>query len=352
MPVSGETVDLDCVELLRVGTYTDKHGREVTFDEPYLKALAENYDPELHEAPGNLDHIDEGGAYGWVASLKYDAGRLLANIAQIPVEFAAQLKAGVYKKRSAEISRKPVAGRAPYLRAFAWLGAKPPAVKGMADFSPVALSDEEGNTVILYEEVSANMLDIKALLALLGEKARQSFKARIIGDGDDAKLEIVPDEPVVKVADAANPQLDELLKTSQAQAALIEQLKADAKTRDTEVSALKVDADRKSVEAEVAALCSEGRVLPAEREELTELLFSMRNSSTTIKLSDGSEVSSYERLLAALKKRPKLAHLMSEVTPADDEGQVQLSEADRKVAEQLGSLDLLSKPAKDKEVKP
>jgi hypothetical protein len=118
------------VAILRPGSFTDDRGRRVRFTEAGLERLADSYDPAYHCAPVNLEHRDEGPAGGYVAGLAYRGGMLYADLAGVPSELAAQIDAGRYPFRSAEVYAA-LDGRGPYLRAVALLGARPPAVKGL-----------------------------------------------------------------------------------------------------------------------------------------------------------------------------------------------------------------------------
>jgi hypothetical protein len=121
------------MEVFRAGTY-GADGWKGTYSERDVRAMASDYEPDYHEAPVTLDHVDRGPAYGWVQSLRATPdGRLFATLKQLSDELIEWLRAGVYRKRSVEIYRDfPATGR-PYLRAVTFLGAGVPEVKGMPD---------------------------------------------------------------------------------------------------------------------------------------------------------------------------------------------------------------------------
>ena len=130
------------IAIFKTGQHTDSHGNVLDATPDYLRAIAESYQPALHEAPAVIGHpADNAPAYGWVQSLNYnDAdGVLYANFSQVDEGFAGLLKAGRFKKRSASFyppghPSNPTPDR-PYLRHVGFLGAQPPAVKGLADFA-------------------------------------------------------------------------------------------------------------------------------------------------------------------------------------------------------------------------
>ena len=120
----------DGVAVLRPGRFMDSQGRPVEFSAEDLERLARGYDPAYHAAPLTLGHGDEGPSRGRITSLSWDGEYLRADLAGVPPELAAELDAGRYPGRSAEVYAD-LDGRGPYLRALALLGARPPAVKGL-----------------------------------------------------------------------------------------------------------------------------------------------------------------------------------------------------------------------------
>lgn len=135
----------DWVEIFRGGKQTDSSGKVHDGDMLIDKAVA-GFNPQHHEPPVVLGHpVDDAPAYGWVEGVKanIDGGvkRLYAKFRQVVPEFEEMVKSGRYKKRSASFYPD---GR---LRHVGWLGAMPPAVKGLAD-----VAFKEGEEAILFEE--------------------------------------------------------------------------------------------------------------------------------------------------------------------------------------------------------
>lgn len=129
------------IEIFRAGSQTDNTGNPQNFTLADVQAIAACYDPAKHEAPLTLGHpSDNKPAYGWVRSLQaMPDGRLMMLADQIDPAFAEGVKSGRFKKRSSSFYPPNHPGNpAPgnwYLRHVAWLGALPPAVKGLADAS-------------------------------------------------------------------------------------------------------------------------------------------------------------------------------------------------------------------------
>lgn len=120
----------DWIEVFRTGTHTDSAGNTRDWKEDDLKKISENYNPGENEAPIVIGHpADSAPAYGWVEKIKTEGDILLAKFKDVIPEFADMVEKGMFKKRS--ISLSPDLD----LRHIGFLGAMPPAVKGLADLS-------------------------------------------------------------------------------------------------------------------------------------------------------------------------------------------------------------------------
>jgi len=114
-------------EVFRTGNHTDTSGRERLWDVHDLERIAASYNPLEHEAPIVIGHPkDDSPAYGWIESLKVEGDKLLAKPKQLVAEFMDWVNRGLYKKIS--IALYPDLS----LKHVGFLGAVPPAVKGLA----------------------------------------------------------------------------------------------------------------------------------------------------------------------------------------------------------------------------
>ena len=137
-------------------------GQAISFSEADLAATAAAYNPALHEAPCVVGHpAADGPAYGWAKALVADGSNLFADVHQVNPEFAEQVKAGAYKKISASFypptsQHNPTPG-AYALRHIGFLGAQPPAVKGL---KPVEFADADDCVEIelAFSEVEENLI--------------------------------------------------------------------------------------------------------------------------------------------------------------------------------------------------
>ncbi|MDA8449831.1 peptidase [Acidovorax sp. GBBC 3332] len=124
------------LHIFRAGTHTDQSGRTVTLTAADLAASAAAYDPAKHEAPIVIGHpATDGPAYAWVASASTSGEDLEAVPQQVDPAFAELVDKGRYKKISTSFyapdsAANPVPG-VWYIKHVGFLGAKPPAVKGL-----------------------------------------------------------------------------------------------------------------------------------------------------------------------------------------------------------------------------
>lgn len=163
-----ETVDINDVEILAVGTWHGSGGA-VTFTDDDLQEIVDNFgdikslEGVNYEPPAKLGHaekqklLQEDGypAAGWVSSLKKVGDKLVASFKDVPKRIAQLIEAGGYKKVSSEVYPSyELAGKkyGKVLKAVAFLGADIPAVKTISDV--VAQYDEAGIPfeAIVFEE--------------------------------------------------------------------------------------------------------------------------------------------------------------------------------------------------------
>lgn len=141
---SPDTLEL---EVFRAGDY----GAKGCWSEEDLDRIAADYDPARHEAPVTLDHRQDGPAQGWVRSLRRVGDRLVACLHRLSPALRRLLGCRAYRKRSIELYRKFGEDGRAYLKAVSFLGAAPPAVKGMTD--PL-FNEGTDDTVCFVEEFS------------------------------------------------------------------------------------------------------------------------------------------------------------------------------------------------------
>lgn len=133
------------IHIFKTGKHTDSHGTTVNFTEADLHGAIAAYDPSLHQAPIVVGHPkNEDRAFGWIQSMSGSGGDLYAHPDQVNPEFSEQVQTGAYKKVSAswylpDSPNNPKQGSY-YLRHVGFLGAQPPAIKGL---KPIEFSEAD-----------------------------------------------------------------------------------------------------------------------------------------------------------------------------------------------------------------
>jgi len=184
----------DWVPIFRGGKQTDSKGVVHDGDALIDKALTK-FNAAVHEPPACIGHpADDAPAYGWVEGIKKVASKtgniLLAKFKQVEPTFAGMVKDGRIKKRSAAFYPDGT------LRHVAFLGAMPPAVKGLPDmaFAEGAFASFEFSESYAWSSVADVFRNIREWLI-------EKFDA-------DTANRIVPDWKIDDLRSAANPPAD------------------------------------------------------------------------------------------------------------------------------------------------
>ena len=192
--------------ILPAGRHTALDGRPVEFTEAILQEIVETYDPALHEAPLVIGHPKlNGPAYGWAKSLEMRDGMLFAEPHQVVPEFAEAANRKMYKKRSASVylpdsPGNPVPGKH-YLRHIGFLGAMPPAIKGIPD-TAMDFAEDEGALALEFAELPYTVSGITDIF----RRMRDYFVER---EGAERADQIIPTWQLLSIEEHARARLDE-----------------------------------------------------------------------------------------------------------------------------------------------
>lgn len=334
--------------IFRKGRHTAMSGHTLDFSEDQLREAVAAYDPALHEAPIVVGHPkDNAPAYGWVGALHYNeaTGEVEVDPAQVDEAFAEMVAAGRFKKRSAswylpDAPNNPKPGTL-YLRHVGFLGAMPPAVKGLKD---VAFSEEEGAVTVEYADRYT-----WGTLASLFRGIREWFISekdietadRIVPAYAISELESASrttDSPDIPAAAPAFSEEEDTMKIEELQAQLAavtaerDQLKAQAakyadfSERESALAAREQAlAERESaiaragVEARIDAAIKAGKALPAQRVALVNFALSLADGEAVIEFGEGDKVEKItqrEAYLRQIEAAPKVVDY-SEVSAPD-----------------------------------
>ncbi len=279
------------IQIFKPGKHTSSSGVALSFSEADLKASCDAYDPAKHEAPIVIGHpAQDDPAYGWVKGLSFSGG-IEAIPHQVDPAFAEMVQAGRFKKISASFygpdsPSNPVPG-VYYLRHVGFLGAQPPAVKGLR--SP-EFSDGETGIVEFgdYDDI-------------LNASLWRRFRDWLIGEkGLDVADNIIPDYAVSSLEQMANqPDPDD----SQAASPSYTEPKGDIMSAEDKARLTALEEENKRLKAEQAAnriakinsgnaafaegLVKEGRLLPAHKSAMVAALNFLDGQETTVEFADG-----------------------------------------------------------------
>lgn len=116
-------------EIFKTGTNTDSAGITKVWTTEELDTIVRNFSQKKSLVPVVIGHPKENNpAYAWVDKVKRVGERLFCTFKQVTPEFAEWVNKGLYKNRS--ISLYPDLT----LRHVGFLGAVPPAIKGLEQF--------------------------------------------------------------------------------------------------------------------------------------------------------------------------------------------------------------------------
>jgi hypothetical protein len=175
--------------IFTAGTHTDAAGTPHTFTETDLDRIVSTFDPAAHEPPLVVGHPStDAPAYGWVSALKREGGKLLAAYKDTAPEFVDWVKRGLYKKKSVKLYPD---GR---LRHVGYLGAQPPAVKGLPNF---AFGDNGEGPVFEFSEVRAGVVRrlFSGMRDFLIEKFTLETADKILPSWDIDNIELEKPDP-------------------------------------------------------------------------------------------------------------------------------------------------------------
>jgi hypothetical protein len=280
------------LEIFKSGQHTAMSGVTISFSESDVATMAASYDPALHEAPLVVGHpAADLPAYGWVASLSYADGVLSALPSDVDSDFADLVNTRRFGKISAAFyeptsPNNPVPG-VYYLRHVGFLGAQPPAVKGLR--SPQFASGDD--TLVICFECSTPAVEFST--------------------GD--KSVMTPEEIADKEAKLKQEQ--EQLATDKAAFAAQQTVFAEQQSQLHQQQAKQKAAE---IDAQVDDLVKSGQLLPKHKGGLIAFIAADKPSDV-IEFAEGDTVvkkTGNEWLLGFLKDLPKQVEF-SEVAGAD-----------------------------------
>ncbi|MFO1038140.1 MAG: hypothetical protein U1E45_14985 [Geminicoccaceae bacterium] len=311
------------IPLLRPGTFQAQNG-PVTLTAADLAAIAAGYDAGRHEAPIVVGHPrTDDPAYGWVKSLRLaEDGTLEAEADDVDQGFADLVRAGRYRKVSAALYRPDDANHPRpgvwALRHVGFLGAQPPAVKGLR---PVQLGEADEATIIELSEsdwayaIRAVATSFAALRDFLIDDKGLDIADRVLPAWSIDTLREAASRPAMEPD--ATPSFSEeqgmdptLAEREQALAVREADLASRAQALDArseELAKAARDMRARGHQATAEALLADGRITPAELPTVVTLLGVLDGDG--VELAEGQETPATQlaKLLRGLPARIDLA---------------------------------------------
>lgn len=315
------------IEIFRAGKHTDSAGNTRTWTEADLDAIAAKYNPAEHEAPVVIGHPkDNAPAFGWVEGLERKGSVLYAKLKDLVPEFVEAVKKGLYKKRS--ISLYPDMA----LRHVGFLGAMPPAVKGLAD---VAFSESEAVTIEFADHrVNIVVGVFRRLREWLIEKFDPDTADRIVGNWEIEELQREIKETEAMPAAFKEKEVEDMTKLEELESRLKEKDTALSefaekdKAREDEIASLRKqleDERLKQRQSEFRSFCEalrrEGKLTPAMTPAVLDFM-EILHGSGEYEFSEGKKpvLEAFKGFLNSLPKQVEFGEKATKDNAVDDAG--------------------------------
>lgn len=319
-----ETVDIPGIEILAPGTW--KGNKTVTITDAdiplFVEAFAEligntelNYEPPVklgHDVNQKLLQADGYPAAGWVSALKTVGNKLVADLKGVPAKLGAIIKAGGYKKVSAEFYQNHELGGKTFpwvLKAISLLGADVPAVKTIQDIQAM-YSDEEQPVIVFYEVEGEQQETTEAPAANEAIEGNEKEQEETMEKEIRELLNLSEEDDVL----AAVKTLSEKQDTND-QAVSLEEYQATA----ARVAVLETTLAERDRDERVRRAIESGKITPAQKEW-----------ADTYALSDPSGFDSF------VETAPKVVEFGEVGAPGGDVTDIELTADEIKLGEQMG----------------
>lgn len=362
------------IEVFKAGTHTAMNGvtKEYTVDD--LHAMADKYNGQTeHKAPLVLGHpqIDDP-AFGWADRFEVVGQKLLAFVSQVPDKLKEAVKVGMFRNVSLAIFADGL------IRHIGLLGAAPPAVQGLA---PVQFAEDQEFVEYAWATDEWRMPRVAKLFRglrdwMIGKFSLEEADAIIPSDSidyltDSAPSTFIPDASSIEgVAGYTKPNskedteiMDEkrFKELEDRYGKLIEdfgKLSNDFAAAREEISTLKTDLATSQTDALIAAkkhaceiagvefsayvdgLIRDGKVLPAEKDALSDEFKDVYAANAQLQFADGERdlVTKFKDRLNARPQavKPSVTHFARQDNAAPSES---IAKIGAEFASVAGKLD-------------
>lgn len=271
------------IPIFKTGTHTDAAGNTKDWTEQELDNIIEKFNPRIG-APVVIGHPKiNAPAWAWVDSLKRIGQLLFYKEKESQPEFNDMRAKGLFKKRS--ISLYPDGT----LRHIGWLGANPPAVKGLDDVA----FDEGDQTIIEYEEGGLSMLDeIKKLFADMMTQMKGMMPEQKKGGSTDMTEEQIQQKINEGIAAALKTKDAEFAETTKKKETEFSEREAALKKKEDTALAVAAEVKRKAISDFCEGLKKAGKLTPAMDKlgmGVTEFMNQIAFIEATVEFGEGDK---------------------------------------------------------------
>ena len=297
------------MEIMKVGKQTAMDGREIAFTPEILNEIASVYDATLSESPLVIGHPTlTAPAYGWVKEASFEGDTLYAHVGEVEAAFAEAVNEGRYKKRSASIFLPDTPGNPKpghyYLNHVGFLGAVPPAVKGLADVKFAA--NDGGEHAVLDFAFDVDLT------------THPSNKENAMDKDEETKAAEKAAQEAAAKREAEFAAREAALAAREAEVKKAEVERANAE-KETEIKQAADFCDQ---------LIKEGKLLPAKKSGLVEVLVTL--GKQPVSFSDGNQTvqqSAVDILKEVLNQKPlDFAEKSADTGPQTPDGAVNFAD--------------------------
>lgn len=254
------------IDLLKVTKAIDSTGVERDLTPELLQAIVTNFNAARIEAPITIGHPKKGDpAYGWIPALRLEGNTLQMLTEDTDDEFENMIRMGRFKTRSAGILTDHPTLKTPTIDHVAFLGAEPPAVKGLRNIQFTETRDGDSfavETTINLQEKKMEEKDLDQLPESFWDKFKSKLgisKTEFKEGGNPAPQPAAFTLSEASIKSMLAEAAAEATKTAKAEFA------EELKTRDEKIAALTSSADANSAAGRRAAIVSFVESIPAEK---------------------------------------------------------------------------------------
>jgi len=307
------------VEVFRTGRQRDSVGNVRNWTDDDLDKIISQYEPAKHEAPAVIGHPkDNSPAYGWVEALKKENDLLLAKFKDVVPEFGEAIRRGLFKKRS--IALYPDLR----LRHIGFLGAAPPAVKGLSNIKfsdddnliTLEFADKEDSNKHSKKKREGEAMSFKEKMIAFYETLSESeFVEYFKGQKHSTDPKEKKDDPVTF------SEADMKAATDAAIAKAVKETEAKSEKEFAEKEEiLRVSKTNEEIKSFCDGLSREGKIIPAwVKLGVKEFMESLVDDSTSLQFGEGAKQTKLDFFKSFLAALPEVIDFSEVAKRGDDD---------------------------------